>query len=156
MDEYVINLGKLVANLHSLEFVLRAFLLNHSRARGIPQIDYNGLNVGDTVAEDAFTNYDSLAELIDKYNAAVLTIDASLAIPKDVVGVRDAIAHGRVSSDTLSAPMKLLKFSRPKGGHVTVTHAVSVDTRWLADRYREVAASLRKVADANGRVAGYV
>ena len=113
MDKHALALGKLVGNFQSLEFALRAFLLNDEVALGkvvLHSPNLNDMNEGDVVRLNAFTDYDNLGQLIDRYNSHTKILSAGLTIDKTLVRVRDAIAHGRVSGNTPTPPLKLLKF----------------------------------------------
>lgn len=67
-NEYVVLLGKLKSNLISLETILRFYLL---KKEGDDQnfIDPSKANIGELVEKNAFTNYDMLSSLIEKYNS---------------------------------------------------------------------------------------
>jgi len=107
MDKHALALGKLIGNFQSLEFALRAFLLNDEVASGkviLPSANLNDMNEGDIVRLNAFTNYDNLVQLIARYNSHTKILSARLTIDRTLVRVRDAIAHGRVSGD---APAKI-------------------------------------------------
>ena len=152
-DDYQRNLGRLVQNLQALEFVLRAFLVNLSGPGPNYGVDFNAWQVGESVPEDAFTNYDSLGVLIDKFNEAVRQHDDSFVLARrHVVDLRDALAHGRVSSsDPSLSPMRLLKFSPPRQGAVEVTYASDVDGAWFLEEALKVEGLVRKVVRANKR-----
>jgi len=62
-DKYAERLGKLMSNLHSLEFALRAFLLKFNEGTE-PKVDLDKLQVGDTVPANSFTSYASLGNLV--------------------------------------------------------------------------------------------
>jgi hypothetical protein len=150
LEEYTLALGKIVVNLHSLEFALRMFLWNQESPHGpsnwktkVPQ-----LQVGQSVPVNAFTNYDSLKELIEKFNVVVQKIDPSLCVDLGVVSLRDALAHGRVSAQVPQPPMQLIKFSKPSNGLVTVTYAEYMDEQWLQSHVTRVRSEIAKVAKA--------
>jgi len=130
-EQHPINLGKLLVNFQSLEFALRAFLWESEKDVGrnsstYQELKLNQLIEGDMVAEDAFTNYDSLNVLIDKYNQNSKISSAGLTIDKSIVSIRDAIAHGRVFGDTPQPPMTLLKFNKPSNKRVKVIFSVQL------------------------------
>ena len=154
-DIYVKNLGKLVANLQSLEFVLRAFLINREIASGstFPQSkSLNNMSVGDVVDENAFTNFDTLSKLIDKYNEDTRVKASGLTIEKYLVEIRDAIVHGRVSSDTPLGNSRLLKFDKPKGKKVKVTFSVTMTKEWFSKQIKQVYNAILSVSEANNRL----
>ena len=138
-EQHPINLGKLLVNFQSLEFVLRAFLWESEKdvernSSTYQELKLNKLKEGDMVAEDAFTNYDSLNVLIDKYNQTPKILSAGLTIDKSVVSIRDAIAHGRVSGDIPQPPMILLKFSKPSNKRVKVIFSVQLTPEWFREQ----------------------
>jgi hypothetical protein len=151
-EEHPLNLGKLLVNFQSLEFVLRAFLVSDEIASGVsfPQsVNLDGINEGDIVPENAFTNFDTLGQLIVKYNNHPKVISAGLTIDKALVDLRDAIAHGRVAGLIPSPPMKLLKFDKPKNKKVRVTFSVLLTKEWFNIEMAKVQRAVFKVAQAN-------
>lgn len=149
LEEYTFGVGKLIVNLHSFEFALRAFLWN--REGGSSWAFLESLCEGDTVPENAFTNYDTLGQLIIKYNAFVSSRFPNLQINPSLVDLRDALAHGRVASSVPSPPLRLLKFGKPAGGNVNVTHSIVVDDAWLSEQKTRVRLQLEKIMEADQR-----
>jgi len=155
MEKYFEGLGKLVANFQSLEFALRAFLVNNEIASGgsFPQSpNLHNMNEGDIVSLNAFTNYDTLGQLIKKYNSHPRISLAGLTIDEALVYIRDAIAHGRVSAATPSSSLKLLKFDKPKNNQVKVTFSVLMTKEWFAEQIKRVYNAVLKVNEANEKL----
>ena len=144
-EDHIRGLGMLVSYFHALEFALRAVLKNHKKGHS-KKIVYSLLKTGDTVPEDPMTNYDSLGNLIDKYNQLA---PKELRIAKGIVVVRDAIAHGRVFSDTQNLPMRLFKFDKPKNGAASVTFSATLDQNWFADTAIHLYEEIQKVLKTN-------
>src|SRR4030042_292832 len=92
-DDYYIKLGKLVANLQSLECLLRVYLLAIAQKTGSMNAgpDYWKLNLGDVVPVDEFTNYDALRTLVEKFNKNIVLRDRALTVDPKVVDVRDLL-----------------------------------------------------------------
>lgn len=135
-EHHPLNMGKLLVNFQSLEFVLRAFLYESEKimernGSSYQELKLDKLKEGETIAENAFTSYDSLYELIDKYNQNERVTKAGLTIDRTIVSIRDAIAHGRVFGITPQPPMTLLKFSRPHNKRVKVTFSVQLTREWF-------------------------
>jgi len=63
-DKHPLNLGKLLVNFQSLEFILRAFLYEKDK-RGKPKplakdkFTLDAIKKGDILEDNAFTNYDN-------------------------------------------------------------------------------------------------
>ena len=155
LDKHALALGKLVGSFQSLEFALRAFLLNDEVASGkivLHSTNLNDMNEGDIVRLNAFTNYDNLGKLIDGYNSHTKILSAGLTIDRTLVRVRDAIAHGRVSGDTPGAPFKLLKFDKPEKKKVKVTFSVLMTIEWFNEQISRVNKAITKVNEANARL----
>ena len=153
LDFHVIGLGKLLANLISLETILRSFLENRFReANGITGQTYNldKLSEGDSVPIDPFTDYRQLIDLIKDYNSTVVSEDPSLVVDESVVEIRHAIAHGRALSDIEALPLTLYKFGSPdkKSGTVKVTHCVRLTEEWFNNSVTLVRSQIEKVAEA--------
>ena len=146
-----LNLGKLLVNFQSLEFALRAFLLKIEEMSGSPFTkfkDLHELSEGDEVPENAFTNYDNLRQLIEKYNDNPKIREADLCIDKKLVDIRDAIAHGRVSALTPSPPFRLLKFNRPKNNQTKVKFSILLTQEWYNQQLIDTQKATIKVAQA--------
>jgi len=148
------TLGRLVGNLQSLEFLLRLFLQKQPSARPLgmaPGKDVYSYPVGSWLPENDLTSYDSLGQLIDKYNAQphVTQVDRS------IVEVRDALAHGRVSgTDDSTQPLRLMKFSRPCAGRVRVEYNEELSPEWFSTEIRRVLDAVKGVVDSLRRLEG--
>lgn len=142
LEEHTLNLGKLIVNLHSLEFSLRVFLCEaHKEPFLTPNIGHK------SVTETHLTNYDSLGQLIKKYNDMVTTANAQFLVDKAVVELRDAIVHGRVMSQTQNPPLRIFKFNKPNGGLVDVAYDQTMDQPWYDSSRRFVYEQIKKVGD---------
>ena len=99
-EEHARYLGGLVSNFQSLEFILRAFLQQLPTA---PQFglahgtDIYSFPVGAELPLNELTSYDTLGELVKKFNSEMNGNEAS-KIDVTLVALRDALAHGRVSA----------------------------------------------------------
>lgn len=153
--EYFEGLGKIVANLQSLEFVLRSFLLNSEIATGrsFPESKkLYDMNVDDTVSLNAFTNYDTLRQLISKYNNHPKISSENLTVDESLVEIRDALAHGRVSAPVPSPDLRLLKFDKPQNNQVKVTFSVVITKEWFDEQRERVCSAVLKVNEANNKL----
>ena len=150
-------LGKLIANLLSLEFIIRAFLFESDRLRTgeVPQGgSLAGLQVGASVPEDPMTSYKSLGPLVEMYNAHVVAVDSALRVDAGLKDLRDALAHGRVFGVSPLGPLHLVKFGRPSCGRVRVTHAFVMTGEWFRGQIKRVGDEVRKVQQALSRLQG--
>jgi hypothetical protein len=91
------------------------------------------------------TGYDTLRELIIDFNnemknRRLSTIDVTL------VDLRDAIAHGRVSSSSPDDTMRLLKFDKPDKEHrVRVAFNQQMDEAWFESQIQRVHQAVQAV-----------
>ena len=148
LDEHVKQLGRLVGNFQSLEFILRAFLQELPTARpiGIPEgTDIYSYPVGTELPENELTSYDSLGDLIEKFNAEMEMRGLSKIDPT-LVEVRDALAHGRVSASSKNDNLRLLKFDKPKNGKVRVVFNEKLTETWFANQIKRVYEAIQIVA----------
>jgi len=157
VDQHASDLGKLVSNLQSLEFALRAFLVNDEirAGRSFPQsANLNNMDIDDVVPLNAFTNYDTLGQLVRKYNSNRTVSSAGLTIDGTLADIRDAIAHGRVSASTPSEDLQLLKFSRPRRNeeYVKVTFSAAMTKEWFGEQIRRTHNAVLRVNEANERL----
>ena len=145
------RLGRLVANMQSLELALRVFLHNNEIAKGLPPPTkiYSEMKVGDVVVNDAFTNWDSLKQLITKYNKDKRVTADGLTIDEKLVDIRDAMAHGRIASTSPSILLKtLLKFKRPTGDTVEVEYSALMSREWINEQMDRFHNAILKVTQA--------
>ena len=134
IDEHAKQLGQLLGNFQSLEFILRGFLqaLPTARPLGIPYgTDTYRFPIGTELPESELTSYDSLSKLIEKCNAEMSKRGLS-GIDPGLVEIRDALAHGRVSSASFDDNLRLLKFDRPVDRKVRVVFNEEMTDAWFA------------------------
>ncbi|MBI4216365.1 MAG: hypothetical protein HY687_03105 [Chloroflexi bacterium] len=130
-------LGRTIGNLHSLELLLRVFLHHMDKSRygtPPPEVHLDKIKVGDVVHEIYFTNYDSLGDLVNKYNTVISQKAQALCVDGVVVKLRDALAHGRVLSRQPGPPFQLYKFQKPSNGQVVVEDVADLNENEL-NRY---------------------
>lgn len=152
-DNYQRALGRTVGNLHSLELILRLFLHNFDSKRygsPPPEVSLDKIRVGDVVPENYFVNYDSLGDLVRKYNDLVTSQKApELRVDETTVKLRDAFAHGRVLGLAPTPPFHLYKFGRPsRSRQVTVEHVTALTESELAGYIRHLFEQIKKVEEA--------
>jgi hypothetical protein len=138
-DEHLIGWGKVSGNLLSLEHLLRLFLCEaHGEKLEYPQPGQHD------VALTHLTNRDSLGDIIAEFNAQLRTSEGKYGIEIGVVGIRDALAHGRLV--TLTAyPLTLYKFGRPQQGRASVENADLLDVAWFEKKRSLVRDQIDKV-----------
>jgi hypothetical protein len=156
---YPESLGKLIGNLHSLEFALRGFLLNLNARGGPPRSapDYYQLRVGDPVDENEFSDWATLGGLIDRFNVYVLPRDRAVAIDTHTIELRDLLAHGRVFSKTADVQtLRIVKFAKPRSGKVVVTASAFLDEHWFSEKTGLVFEQLMKIQTATQKYASAI
>jgi len=142
------NLGKLVHNMQTLEFMLRGILFADEITKGISKQLTNNpkFEKGELLPVNAFTNWDSLYELVQKYNQ--LPISKGFEIDETLVEIRNAIAHGRVFLYSLEGNIHLVKFKIPKGNEVEIEFSEWMTEEWVGkqnDRFFEAIIMVDKV-----------
>lgn len=140
IEDHALHLGKIILNLHSLEFILRVCLdrLPTAPASGLPWgTDIYTKPVGTILPVSDLTSYESLGQLIERYNAEVEKRKIGNPVDLALVEIRDAIAHGRVSTKE-EAPMHLIKFSKPRDGKVSITFNLVMDEEWFKSSSKRV------------------
>ena len=147
IDKHKMQLGALLSNFQSLEFMLRGFLQAQPTARPFDteyENDIYGFPVGTELQENEFTNYDSLSVLITKFNNEMNKRGLPLIDP-DLVEIRDALAHGRVSSATPNDHLRLIKFDRPVNGKVRVVFNEKMTDSWFSLQIKRVFEAIKFV-----------
>jgi hypothetical protein len=147
IDKHALSLGKLLGNFQSLEFLLRAFLhqLPTASPSGVPNgTDIYSFPVGTELAVCSLTSYDSLGQLIDKFNSAMEQRGLP-GIDRTLVEIRDALAHGRVSASDENMPLRLLKFSKPINGYIRITFNELLTEAWYTAQTKRVYEAIQSV-----------
>jgi hypothetical protein len=153
-DEHDSHLGKLLGNLQSLEFILRAYLQKYSIPTPIATTpigtSFYTLPIGTELPENEITNYDSLGVLIDKFNNMAKSKGIA-QLDKKIVDIRDLLAHGRISSLTVDMQiLHLIKFSRPNNGTVKIIFNEVMTKEWFKENIRLVYNSIIHVGENFG------
>ena len=152
-DEFANLVGGLTQNLLALEFFLRAFLYSIAYPPHTPLPEgtsLESLQVGDQLPENAFTDYSTLGELIDRYNNHIQNVDSKFSVSRSIVALRDRLAHGRVSSTTLGGIPTLLKFSKPEENSTKVTDSIAMTSDWFNHESALVLEAIRTIENAPG------
>ena len=149
-NEHCRLIGGIVTNFQALELHLRYFLL---RANGQPLA---WPKPGEQqVANNYLTNRKPLNVLLDEYNDGLRKGEEQFSVDREIVDVRDAIAHGRLVTPDVF-PATLLKFSKARGGHVRVDFSKLLTREWLVatsnkiDKEREKVLNLFKARGYKG------
>lgn len=153
-EEYARDLGALLMNFQALEYLLRAYLYEHEGAAfdELPAgIDWYSVKPGDELPVNALTSFESLGQLIDRYNGMVAGHAPQDVVDRSVVELRDALAHGRVSGAPGSTRPVLLKFAKPMGGRVRVTVSQPLTPDWLMEQRVRVHDEAEKVFQRRNR-----
>jgi hypothetical protein len=133
--------------------MIRAFLqtLPGARPLGIESgQDIYSFAIGSELRESELTSYDSLGQLIDKYNREAQRRQQP-EIDRALVELRDALAHGRVSAAATSDSLRLLRFEKPKDGRVKVSFNQELSTEWLSAQKVRVRDALFAVSSSMPR-----
>ena len=142
-NEFPCGFGRLIANIVQLEFAIRVALhLQEPEQHRMHTETLRDLKPGDVLPENFLTNWGSLGNLIREYNARE-TARGGAAIDSGIVDLRDALAHGRISSSTAASQYRLIRFSKPRGGDrkVTVEQIDTLTLEWLDQQIRRTVAA---------------
>lgn len=149
VDEHARKIGGLICSLQSIEFEIRCFLAwaNLPEASGMPLgHKLADFVVGTEYAAGAFTNYDSLRQLILAFNE-IADSRGLKKLPVAIVELRDALAHGRCVADHGDPYFRLIKFSSVRNGRVTVVFNEVLDPDWY-QRQRKMLSDAHWVLEA--------
>jgi hypothetical protein len=147
-DEHIKSLGKLWTNLQALELSIRFFLGTRPGARYFheaPGVNVLDLASGTELPESDLTSFTNFSELVVEFNR-LASLDGSPQVDDTVVEIRNALAHGSVFAKQQTFPVQLLRFSKPKGGRVTLTMNVEMSEAWFSEQHRLVSDGIRVVA----------
>jgi len=150
LDKQALAFGSLMNNVLSLEFLIRAFLLE---AEGNPE-DLSlkegklyELNEGDEIPLNAFTRDKYFGQVVKKYNENTRIKEEGLSIDNTVVDIRNALAHGMIFGLRTSPPLKLLHFSKERN-KVRVKLNVLMTIDWFNEQIRQVRLATDNVEEA--------
>jgi hypothetical protein len=148
-EMHALNVGKLVGNLLSLEFLARIAIIKlDTSAAAQVQTQLLQVNEGDWVEVNALTNADDLTRTLENYNKRT-PVEYRVEI-KPITKLRDALAHGRMFGHgqlKTNAHLRLLKFSRKKQyNKVQVDLVVDMTEKWFNG-------NIRMLKDASGKIA---
>ncbi|MBB5519471.1 hypothetical protein [Amphiplicatus metriothermophilus] len=114
-EEHPKQLGKLVGNLHAIESMARIYLAKQQSAT---RLDIKNIKKGDEVEITPFSDKNSLKKALEDYNnkcekAGICCCKVKV---KEIVALRDALAHGRVFgiAPLQNTPLRLIKFEKYK------------------------------------------
>ena len=147
LEAHALHVGGLVGNLQSLEIMIRFFLsmLPSARPTGVAYgIDLFAFPVGTLLNESDLTSYESLGELIDRFNKHA-SANQIPALDRSLVKLRDAIAHGRVSAVAPSDQLRLVKFGPPLDGRVRIEFNEMMTGAWLIEQKQRVSRAIETV-----------
>ncbi len=135
------RIGRLIRNLQSLEFLLRAVLLEVKGNE--PKVDDKEMLEGAEVPENSFTNFKSLGQLIDEFNENMRILKLGPELSKSSVEIRDMLAHGRVFSREMDGVPTLYKFGRKNDkGMIPIERVVELDNKWLGSAITQTLSDL--------------
>ena len=131
-QDYSTELGHLITNLHSVEFLLRTILFRKDEKEfDFEYLEIGRLKKGQKVPANPLTDYSTLLSLIKTYNKSVID---EVKVDERIVEIRDLIAHGRVICiDQSDQNCKIFKFSKVKDKHVTVTDFEVFNKKWITE-----------------------
>jgi hypothetical protein len=142
MKEHTHGVGSIITNLQALETVLRYFLMRlRNQEPDFPKI-------GDPDAKKTYlTRWISLGTLIRNYNHSLDEQEQRYKLDGNVVGIRDAFAHGRLVTAT-KIPAHLWKFGAArKKGRVKVDFCQELTAEWLNATALMIDSERQKVVD---------
>ena len=151
-DQIQLLLGKLMENFLELELVVRLFLHvcdQKNTGKSYSAVNHLKLNEGDTVDLSFMTNEQTLSELIQKYNKIVSRLSHDLLLHEKLITLRNAIAHGRLLSQTNSSPPRLVNFGHTKKEKVKVLYVADLTEQWLKEQLGFTHSAFLKVIKAN-------
>ena len=132
-EDYPNKLGRIIAHLHSLEWLLRVILYSNEAGNkaNLGSVHFF-LSEGDEVDVNPYTNYWQLGKLVDEYNRQVSDV---YKVDYDyIVNLRHCLAHGRVAKQSSDTHLTLVKFKDPNGKNVTtVSNVIHLTEGWFSE-----------------------
>ncbi len=142
-DEYKLQLGGLWGNFHTLEFIIRLFLCEKM---GIPirlpkQGDFS-------IEVTPITKHTTINGLIGEYNKSLSLKEEEFKVEENIIGLRNAFAHGRVFGLAPLPPFRLLNKPVPdKAGKIqNFDFDETLDKKFLGEKIDFVYEQIQKVS----------
>lgn len=149
LETHALNLGKLLGNLQMLEMGARLAMVKlDQRQAAQVQMQLGQVQAGDTLELNAFTNGDDLRQTLEKFNKrAPVNCRVDVA---GIVGLRDAIAHGRTFGIGPMKHLRLLKFSRRANSTAVVQVELAEDMtpEWFTRNIEMLTEALARITKA--------
>ena len=140
VNEYTQLIGAIVTNLQALESVLRYFSMGHKAK----EVEFPKIGAAEAT-ENALTSYTFLDVLIDQFNNSLMPDEQHFKVDRQVVEIRDAIAHGRLLASEQQPPFRLWNFGRTKKGRVPVEFCQELNEQWLTATRNMIDSQKQKV-----------
>lgn len=149
-EQHAYHLGGLVGNLQTLEMFIRLALAQRegSPVRNTYGDDFRNAPVGTPIPLSDFSNFHSLNRLIDAFNESF----PLCPLDKDLIKLRDALAHGRVFKGPTEADFRIVKFSKPSKTGVVIEYRAVMDEAWFVHNKEWVASAVKTVGNTFNRI----
>lgn len=147
-DNYSDGLGKILVNLMALEFSLRMRLSYDDPKEKRLVTSFHELKVGQSAPINSVTSFESLKDLLNRYNNALCENESNLKVGPDIVLLRDSLVHGRALSETETGDSMLVKFSAIRDGVVRVEFAQTLSPDWIKAHVEMVYSAVIKVHES--------
>lgn len=147
-EQHALHLGGLVGNLQTLEMLIRLALSQRegSPARNTYGDDFRNAPVGTRIPLSDLSNFHSLNRLIDAFNKAFPNLGS---LDKDLIKLRDALAHGRVFKGPTEDAFRIVKFSKPSDTiEVEIEYSAVMDEAWFVENKAWVTSAVETVGKA--------
>lgn len=137
-----------MGNLQTLEMVIRLALAQRegSPARNTYGDDFRNQPVGTRIPLSDLSNFHSLNRLIEAFNREFPSLGP---LDKDLIRLRDALAHGRVFNGPTEQAFRIVKFSKPSNSmEVEIEYSAVMDEGWFIENKAWTASAVATVAKA--------
>ena len=145
-DDHLSGLGKLLANLHSLELLLRIYLINRPGAN--PAYKYGEdileLPKGSKLPKSDLTAHTFFSNLVEDFND-IAKSEKTQAIDEKVIEIRNILVHGCVFGREPEFPLHIVKFSKPEDGMVTITTNTAMTLEWFDQQHKIIRSAIEIV-----------
>lgn len=143
MQDYIRKLGHFWQSFNNLELFLRLYI--HRKIGGDRKDfqEYCNAKEGSELPVNPITDYQSFSELCKAFN--MLHDEKNKIDFTELVRLRDALAHGRVSGD-MFANMNVIKFSSPQKGKVKVVYNKQLTPMAFEKIINEIAAICMEIS----------
>lgn len=129
------HLGILWTEINSLESATRLFMCEQSGDNDVylQLTTLSQVELGSEVSRSYFTRWIQFGNLVEDFNK-VARASNFVEIPEQIVGLRNALAHGRVFAASDKSPIRIQNFEAVNDQRMRVSYSAVLTEHWVMEQ----------------------